>query len=428
MKTLLFTFILTIILTFQIFSQDYLQKTLQTYQNPEELVTLSSTVPFSQAIDLLSKVSEKITGKPIVSNVEIDTSIGIEIKNMNYYKAMVVLVKMAGLVYEEKPDVIIIKKSSSLTQERTKDNYVPANTPEVKISAIFFEADVNKERQLGINWQSVFQNATSNIGGTLNSFAPNPTSTSSTGGTTGGTTGSTGSTGGTSTQITPDFNISASTNYSVGGFSGQVAALFKFFENENLGEIISSPTITVLNGTEARLQDGQDISIKQRDFSGNIIDNFYSTGSIVTVTPHIITEDGLKYILLKIHVERSSFVPDPTTTIINKTSADTRVTMLNGEETVIGGMYIDQTTKIRRGVPFLKDLPWWFFGLRYVFGYDDNAVTKKELVILIRATLEPTLESRLSKPQSVNPLKDELEHQRERIKYYQLNQQQSKDN
>lgn len=184
----------------------------------------------------------------------------------------------------------------------------------------------------------------------------------------------------------------------------------------------------MLNGTEARLQDGQDISIKQRDFSGNIIDNFYSTGSIVTVTPHIITEEGLKYILLKIHVERSSFVPDPTTTIINKTSADTRVTMLNGEETVIGGMYIDQTTKVRRGVPFLKDLPWWFFGLRYIFGYDDNAISKKELVILIRATLEPTLESRFSKPQSVNPLKDELEHQRERIKYYQLNQQQSKDN
>ncbi len=426
MKTFLLTFVLTIIFAFQIFSQDYLQKSLQTYQNPDELVTFSSSVPFSQAIELLSKVSEKTTGKPIVSNVEIDSAIGVEIKNMNYLKAMTVLVKMAGLVYEEKPDVIIIKRSSSVAQERTKENYVPANTPEVKISAIFFEADVNKERQLGINWQSVFQNATSSIGGTLNSFAPNPTTSSST---TGGTsTGGTGTSGGTNAQITPDFNVSASANYSVGGFSGQVAALFKFFENENLGEIISSPTITVLNGTEARLQDGQDISIKQRDFSGNIIDNFYSTGSIVTVTPHIITEDGIKYILLKIHVERSSFVPDPTTTIINKTSADTRVTMLNGEETVIGGMYIDQTTKIRRGVPFLKDLPWWFFGLRYIFGYDDNAVTKKELVILIRATLEPTLESRLSKPQSVNPLKDELEHQRERIKYYQLNQQQTKDN
>lgn len=410
--------ILFFALTAQLFSQEYLEKSLKGGQNPDELVTLSTSVTFNQAVNLLSKVSEKSTGRKIVSTVQIDTAIGVELKNMNYFKALLILTKMAGLVYEEKPDIIIIKRPVVNEVQRTKDNYVSPDSREIKISAIFFEADVNKERQLGVNWQTIFSNGNSNASGTLNGFTPsanplNPSTTSSS--------------SSSSNQISPDFNINANTSFSAGGFSGQVSAVLRAFENDNIGDIISSPNVTVLDGSDARLQDGQDIDIKQKDFSGNIIDNFYSIGSIVLVTPHIISEDNLNYILLKIHVERSSFVPDATTTIINKTSADTRVVMVNGEETVIGGMYIDQVTKTRNGIPFLKDLPWWFFGLRYIFGYDDNLIVKKELVILIKASLVPTIKEKLSTPQSATPLKDELEQERQKIKYYQLNQQQSND-
>jgi type IV pilus assembly protein PilQ len=424
MKSLIFIVILSVALSSRIFSQEYLEKSLKT-QNPDELVTLSASVSFNQAINLLSKVSEKSSGRKIISTVQIDSPIGVELKNMNYFKAMVVLTKMAGLIYDENPNVIVIKRQSSNDTLRTRDNYVSPDAREIKISAIFFEADVNKERQLGVNWQTVFSNGTSSSASALNGFSPS-SATSTTVGTTTGTTTTSGSSS-TTTQITPDFNINGSTSFSAGGFSGQVSAVLKAFENDNVGDIISSPNVTVLDGADARLQDGQDISIKQKDFSGNVIDNFYSIGSIVLVTPHIITEDNMSYILLKVHVERSSFVPNSTTTIINKTSADTRVVMINGEETVIGGMYIDQVTNTRNGIPFLKDLPWWFFGLRYIFGYDDNLIVKKELVILIKASLVPTVKERLSGQQSATPLKDELRQQREKIKFYQLNQQQSKD-
>src|SRR5690606_7585063 len=107
-----------------------------------------------------------------------------------------------------------------------------------------------------------------------------------------------------------------------------------------------------------------------------------------------------------IEVERSSFVPDQLQTIINKTEATTQVLMLNGEETVIGGLFVNDETVIRNGIPILKDLPWWVFGLRYIFGSDETVTSKKELVILLKAELMPTLKERLAFPQSTTPLKD----------------------
>ena len=404
MKTIIFTAIITMILSAQIFSQEYLEKTLRS-QNPEELISLSSNISFNQAIALLSKVSEKMTGKKIVSVVKIDSAIGLNINNMNYFKAMVVLVKMEGLMYEEKPDIIIIKRPSDNLSQQATATYVPITAKEVKISAVFFEADVAKEKQLGMNWQTLFTKSGLSLG--INSFSFSPDSTS------------TSATAITNPKTQQDFNVYGNSSFNAGSFYGTATAIFKFFENNNAGEIITSPNVTVLDGTEAHLQDGQDIAINQKDFSGNIIQKFYSIGSIVTVTPYILQQNGVSYILLKIHVERSSFVPDPTQTIINKTAADTKVVLLNGEETVIGGLFFNQTSKVRAGVPFLKDLPWWFFGLRYIFGYEDNIVNKKELVILIKADLVPSIQQRLATPQSTEPLKDELQIQRERIKQLQ---------
>ena len=111
MKTFTITLFLMLGLVFQSYSQQYLEKEFKGYTNPDELVTMSASLPFNQAIDLLSKVSEKFTGKNIVSTVDSDQPIGIEINNMPYDKALVVIVQYAGLTYEEKENVIVVKKT-----------------------------------------------------------------------------------------------------------------------------------------------------------------------------------------------------------------------------------------------------------------------------------------------------------------------------
>lgn len=422
MKKLSLLFVILIIFSVKGFSQNYLKQSLRSYQNPNELITLSPTLSYNQAIALLNKVSQKVAGKGIISTVSIDSAIGLQIQNMNYMKALTLLVKMEGLFYDETPDNIVIKKSNIPAVKRTKDNYVPVNAREVRISAVFFEEDVDKARQRGIDWKTAFSKAGLGVGGKIGTPNTNAAALNA-----GSGSSSTSSSSGSKVE-TPEFTLNASSSFNLGNVFGTATAIFKYFETLNIGQIISSPNITVLDGTKARLQDGQDLAIKQRDFSGNIIENFYSIGSIVNVTPHVITEDGINYILLDINVQRSSFVPDPNNTIINKTSATTKVVMLNGEETVIGGMFINQTTQIRKGIPFLKDLPWWVFGLRYIFGSTQNEVIKKELVILIKVNLVPTLKERIAQEyRKKNVLQEELKDQRDRINNYKKNQSQSDD-
>ncbi len=405
MKTFTITLFLMLGLVFQSYAQQYLEKEFKGYTNPDELVTMSASLPFSQAIDLLSKVSEKFTGKNIVSTVNSNQPIGIEINNMPYDKALVVIVQYAGLAYEEKENVIVIRKRGESEENKSPDNYASVDSREVKISAVFFEQDENATRERGIDWRVLLSGKGINLGTELYTGA-NPQST-------GGS--------GTPTVQTNNYNITGDGTFQSGNFFGDVTAAFKFLESEQLGDIIASPNVIVREGQLGRIQVGSDFSVKQRDFAGNVVEKFFPTGTIIEVTPFVYTEDGVDYTLLKLSVERSTFSAGETTTEIKKTSATTQVVMLDGEETILGGLYSNEKSNERVGIPFLKDLPWWVFGIRYLTGSDKATTVKKELVILIKAELVPTLKERLAGPRVENPIKEDILKNRQRIKYYQLN-------
>jgi general secretion pathway protein D len=102
--------------------------------------------------------------------------------------------------------------------------------------------------------------------------------------------------------------------------------------------------------------------------------------------------------------------------------------LLNGEQTVIGGLFVNDETTVRNGIPILKDLPWWVFGLRYLFGSDSKEIAKKELVILIKADLVPTLKERLATPQPASLLEKERENMKNKMKIYEFNQSPTNEN
>jgi type II secretory pathway component GspD/PulD (secretin) len=415
MKTITKYFVLSFFIAMQIFAQQYWERRFKDYNNPDELVTMSESLPFNQAVDLLSKVSESVTGKRIVSTVEITDPIGVEIVNMPYDKALLIVVQYANLIFEEKQDLIVIKGKNE-DEERSSQTYASINSREVKISAVFFEMDVQKSKKVGIDWNILLSGNSSELLGLLRTKTEKKQQS-----------GSGGGSGGSNTALSSDFNLGISSDFSVGSFFGQATALFRFFEEQNIGEIISSPSIIVRDESKGSIQVGSDFSVRTRDFAGNTVEKFFPTGTIIDVTPYIQNEEGINYILLDIIVERSSFSQSETTTEIRKTNATTQIVMLDGEETILGGLFVNEEAKVRNGIPFLKDLPWWVFGIRYLTGSDETIVRKKELVILLKAELVPTLKERFANPDTKNLIQSQVQKDRERIKYHKLNETTSKE-
>lgn len=402
MKT--FIFILVVAISQLGFAQDPSERDFKGYTSPDELVTLSANLPFSNAIDLLSKVSELKSGRKIVSTVERTDPIGVEIPSMPYEKALLIIVQYANLVLEKKENIFIINRRPDPSAKEGDEVFVDANTREVKISAVFFQMDTEGLRERGINWQFLLSKKGMDVGTGITTTGPANTSGAS-----------------NSTGTTSDAVITSTSSFSAGNFFGEAVSLFRFIESEKLGEVIASPNITVRDKKEGKIQVGSDFSIKQKDFAGNVTDNFIHTGSIITVTPRIYNDQGIDYVLLTLEVERSTGFPGTVSTEIQKTNAKTQVLMLNGEETVIGGLFSNETKTERIGIPFLKDLPWWVLGLRYLTGSDKETVTKKELAIVVKVDLVPTLRERLAFPNGENVLKQELDNYKNKVKYFQFN-------
>ncbi|CUU01958.1 type IV pilus assembly protein PilQ [Candidatus Thermokryptus mobilis] len=341
------------------------------YVAPEEIVSMSKTMPFNQALQIFNDLSKKFLGKVIVDPESRTNPIGVDIDRMHWLDALELILRANKLWYEEYADYIKIVPLAEVTgvavaptapteEEKAK---VEFESREVMISAVFFEADASKLKQYGFSWD-FFRGKDVNLGVTMSAAE--------------------GKSGLFTIDVSPDLDF------------GSLVAVFKALESQQIGEVVANPRITVRSGQEGQIQVGSDVSTTVRDFAGNAITQFISTGSIIRVKPQVIRYDTVYFINLNLSIERSNAAQVAVgQIIINKSSAQTSVLLLDGEETIIGGLYINEERKTREGVPILKDLPWWFFGLRYLFGFDVKTTVKKELIILLKAEILPTLAERL---------------------------------
>jgi len=380
MKTTL-ALLLSFLFTIPILGQKDLEKRMKQYVNPEEIVTLAENIPFDKAIEVLSKVSRKTTGKEIVLTTDYTDPIGIEITKLPFKRALNIITQYHDMVYEETADNIVVKPETQSKETLGEDIYADVDSREIKISALFFEANITEMKERGINWELLLQKTGLAFGASLTSFTAEKEIQD----------------GQQQQQVKPqELILDNATDFNMGDFTGNIVGAFKFFESNGLGELIARPSITVRDKAKGRIQIGEDISIKERDFSGNLIDRFYSTGTIVEVTPHMYTEDKIDYVLLQLQAERSSAEPGEISTTIRKTVANTEVLMLDGEETVIGGLFTHNEITTRSGIPFLRDLPWWVFGIRYLTGSDKTEILKREIIILIKIDIVPPLKERMA--------------------------------
>ncbi len=371
--------IFMLVFNLSVFSQSYRSIKATISPDAENIVTISKNASVDQAIEILSKISKQAINKIIVLDKEIPVPVGIEITNLNWYKALEIIAKLHNLELVEREDFIKLVPEQKFTETEIPDilKGVDFRTREVTISAIFFELDVGKAKERGINWRTLFSKRGANVGVQLGEPLRDMFDWNK------------------STE-TNAFEIGATGEFDFIGSITKATSLFSLLESNQLGEVIASPQVSVRDRVKGEIQVGSDFSTREKDFAGNTIERFYSTGTIIRVTPYVLQENGRNYILLDLSVERSSAIPGQISTEIKKTKANTNVLLLDGEETIIGGLFINEEKKERVGIPFLKDLPWWVFGIKYLAGRDVVTTARKELIIVLKAQLNPSLYERIT--------------------------------
>jgi type IV pilus assembly protein PilQ len=351
-KLLLLTIVFSLI-----FSLQAATSRAQEQYNEDELISLASDISFAKAINALQVMSEKYEDKKIVNLSSYSGPIAIPLNFVYWKQALHILVEHHDLVMQELPGAY---KISDPEEPKMEKSDIDIDAKQVRISSIFFKTDASVSKGLGIDWSAIY------------SGEVNISSAEFSGG----------------SNITDAIlEASTTTNQEIGGYSIDINALLRILESHQKGSVIARPSVTVLSSKTGYIQVGEDFSVKTTDEAGNTTDEFFQTGIIMNVTPTVVEENGQEAIHLQASVEKSSASPGDISTIILKSQSETEVLLYDGEQTVIGGLYDTDIVKTRSGIPLLKDLPWWFFGIRYLTGYTNSEKKVREMIIVLKAEI-----------------------------------------
>ena len=233
---------------------------------------------------------------------------------------------------------------------------------QVLIDATVVEVTLKNELQYGISWYLSHANSALNMGGAVSAV----TAGMATGG--------------------------LSALYS----SGAVQSLLNSKATSDNLNIISSPSLMVLNNQKAKINVGQQVPIQTSTSSlpvsgGGVISSpsialgssiqYKDTGVTLEVTPRV-NANGMVNMKLKQIVSNVAAAPASGVTssaTFDKKEIDSSVAVNDGETIVLGGLIADSTDNKNSGVPFLHGLPI----IGSLFGNTGKTNDKTELVVLI---------------------------------------------
>lgn len=188
-------------------------------------------------------------------------------------------------------------------------------------------------------------------------------------------------------SIVPGFS------YSVVDSAGAVRAVFNTLASENRVNVVSSPSLMVLDNQSASIRVGDQVPIRTSETTNTgssgadpLITStiqFRDTGVMLEVTPQV--KDG-GMVVLKINQDvsdvaqtTSSGIDSPT---INQRQINTTVAVQSGDTIVLGGLIRENRDSGNSGVPGLRELP----AVGWMFGQSSRTSRRTELVVLITPT------------------------------------------
>ncbi len=391
------------------------------YVPPDELVSFPSSTPMNQFFRLVNPTFFRVTGKRVVDPMDRTEPIGVALNGVHFIDAFELVLDRHGLDFSESEGYFVVTEPTlvaTTTDGATADPVgaaspvsaagpalpATADTREIRIDAVIFQLNSRRAREVGTNWPALFGEAAASTSG-----------------------GSSGGSGGEGSERVQFFVNAGSFFDALDGFIeassdrvdlSTILSLFRYFEEEGYGQTIATPFTVVQSGEQGRLQSGQDIPVTVRDFQGNAITQFFSTGTIIDVTPTLIvderTEQPVEFVHLNVKVEKSTGVPSGDGIAINKDNVTTQLPLLSGEMRAIGGLTSTDESYTRRGIPILKDIPI----LKYLFSYKQTQIQQNEIIVVLRARVVDDMRTRMGRELPRELLRHQREETREAIRQF----------
>jgi general secretion pathway protein D len=196
-------------------------------------------------------------------------------------------------------------------------------------------------------------------------------------------------------------NASGSQGALGGGGAGLGAAdsLFYSFVSNNLQvalhaletngrtQVLSAPSLVVMNNQQAQIQVGDNIPISQTTVNTNVSNTtlssveYVQTGVILDVVPRI-NPGGLVYMDIQQQVsdaDNSAASDNNGNPRISTRSVSTHVAVQSGQTVLLGGLIKQDNSDTVSSVPYLGRVP----GLRWLFGNTSKSKKRTELIVLI---------------------------------------------
>jgi general secretion pathway protein D len=173
-------------------------------------------------------------------------------------------------------------------------------------------------------------------------------------------------------------------SYTIANRAGQVRAVLNTLAKKNLVNVISSPSVMVLDNHNAQIQVGDQQPVQSSTIvtdGGNTTSSiqYKDTGVMLDVLPSV-NAGGL--VTMDINQDVTDVGPLDAATgqrsFLQRAIAS-RVAVRSGETVVLGGLIRDNTSRGKSGVPWLQDIPV----LGGLFRTTSRSNNRTELVVLI---------------------------------------------
>ena len=176
-------------------------------------------------------------------------------------------------------------------------------------------------------------------------------------------------------------------NFSIINGAGEVRAVFSALAEDSLINVLSSPSVMVLDNGTARIQVGDQVPIATQQQqstaeNANVVNTiqYRDTGIVLEVTPRVTPGGQVTMVVSQevsdVSATQTSTLDSPT---ISTRQISSTVAVQDGQAVILGGLIRERTGNSNGGIPGLKNLP----GIGWLFGEQVDSNQRRELVVIL---------------------------------------------